>query len=172
MKLKIPEFMKQSFVILLAGVSIILVFALICIIPSNKDIARLDSEIRNTKTKIEVQEQLGPAYRALNEKLKTIDQKAVIIVPKPIEKSQLGSFNITLSRMAQKSQMTLVAVYPDTASAESGIYYASLRGKFLDFRNFLVELGALPYLSDVQEIKIQTSSGLREFNIKMKLLVA
>ena len=68
--------------------------------------------------------------------------------------------------------MTLVAVYPDNVSAESGIYYVSLRGKFLDFRNFLVELGKLPYLSDVQEIKIQTSSGLREFNLKMRLLVA
>jgi len=172
MKLKIPKFMNQSFVILLAGFVIILIFALIFIVPSNKDIKKLDSEIRNTKSKIEVQEQLGPAYRSLTEKLKLIDQKAILITPKPLEKSQLGSLNVTLTGLAQNSKMTLVAVYPDNVSAESGVYYASLRGKFLDFRNFLVELGKLPYMSDIQEIKIQTSSGLREFNIKMRLLVA
>ncbi len=172
MKLKIPKFMNRSLIIMLSGFCVILVFALVCIIPSNKDRARLDSEIKNINSRIEVQEQLGPAYRQLNEKLKMIDAKAVLIKPKPIEKNQLGSFNVTLSGLAHKSKMTLVAVYPDTASAESGVYYASLRGKFLDFRNFMVELGALPYLSEVEEIKIQTSSGLREFNIKMKLLVA
>jgi len=172
MKLKTPKFMNQSFLIMFAGLAIILVFALTFIIPSNKDIKKLDSDIKNTKSKIEVQEQLGPAYRSLTEKLKLIDKKAILIAPKPIERSQLGSLSSKFTGLAQTSNMTLVAVYPDNVSAESGIYYASLRGKFLDFRNFLVELGKLPYLSDVQEIKIQTSSGLREFNIKMRLLVA
>lgn len=172
MNLKMPKFINKTVIILLTGLSIILVFALVCIVPSNKEIAKLDSDISATKTKIEVQEQLGPAYRQLTEKLKLIDKKAVLITPKPIDRAQLGSLNLKISALAEKSRMTLVAVYPDTASTESGVYYASLRGKFLDFRNFLVELGALPYLSDVQEIKIQTSSGIREFNIKMKLLVA
>ena len=102
MKLKIPKFINQSFVILLAGLAIILIFVLIFIFPSSKDIKKLDSEIKNTKTKIEVQEQLGPAYRQLTEKLKLIDEKAILITPKPIGKNQLGYIECYINGIGSK----------------------------------------------------------------------
>lgn len=172
--MNIPKHLNQSIVILLAGISVILIFALIFILPSNRALTKLDAEIGVAKFKIDTQEKLGPLYKSLTEKLKKIDNKAVLPNIRPIARDQLGSFNSTIGNMAEKAKLKVLSVYPETSSAEGGssTYNANLRGNFSDFRIFLKELGTLPYLESVQDIRILTVSGNREFNIKIKLLVS
>lgn len=173
MNLQIPKYMNRSLLLLLAGAMIILLFALVFIIPSQRAMANLEAEIGVTKFKIETQEKLGPLYKGLTEKLNKIDKKAALPPTSPIARNKLGGFSGTISELAKKSKLVVLSVYPDTQSGDSGaVYIASIRGNFTDFRNFLVELGKLTYLEAVQEIHIHTVSGVREFNIKMKLLVS
>jgi hypothetical protein len=175
MGLNIPKYMKQSIFLLTICAGILIVFVLVFIMPSKKEMAKLDFEIGAAKFKVETQEKLDPLYRGLQEKLKKIDNKASLPPTQPIAKSQLGNFSGTVSGMAQKSKLVLLSVYPETSSSiEPGVavYNASLRGNFVDFRNFLKEIGSLPYLDKIEDIQVNTGSGVRQFNVKMKLLVA
>jgi hypothetical protein len=166
--------MNQSLILIAAGIVVLAVFALVFIVPSYRDIAKLDLEIGKAKFKIETQEKLGPLYKGLEEKLKRIDRQATLSPLQPIPKSQLSSFNGAISGIALRSKLSLLSVYPETLSTDAGstVYNVNLRGNFSDFRNFLKEVGKLTYVDSVQEIQINTGKGSREFNIKIKLLVA
>jgi len=165
--------MKQSLILLSAGVTLIVLFILFFIVPSTKQIANLDNAIGMAKLKIETQEKLGPLYKGLNEKLKKIDTKTSMVSKQPLSKTQVNSVSGVVSGMAQKTNLSLLSFYPETSvEGSSTIYYVSLRGNFIDFRNFLKQIGSLPYVDSVQEIKVNTGKGSREFNLKVKLLVA
>ncbi len=166
--------MNQSFILILAGIAVLAVFVLVFIMPSHKEITMLDMEIGKAKFKIETQEKLGPLYKGLEEKLKKIDRQATLPPSQPIPKSQINSFSGAVSGIAQRSKLSLLSVYPETLSSDavSTVYNVNLRGNFSDFRNFLKEIGKLTYVDTVQEIQINTGKGSREFNIKLKLLVA
>ncbi len=172
--MKTPKYMNQTLLLLSVGVAVIAAFVLIFIMPSQKAMAKLDLEISKTKFKIDTHEKLGPLYKGLEEKLKKIDRQATLPAAQPIAKSQLNSFSGAVSGMARKDNLSVLSVYPETMSPESGstVYNLNLRGNFLDFRNFLKDLGKLPYVDAVQEIKIITGKGSREFTVKIKLLVA
>lgn len=165
--------MKQSLILLSVGVAVIVLFILFFIVPSKRQIANLENAIGIAKFKIETQEKLGPIYKGLNEKRKKIDTKTSMVSKQPLPKKQVNSISGVVSGMAQKTKLSLLSYYPETSAEEAGtVYYISLRGNFLDFRNFLKEIGSLPYVDSVQEIKVNTGKGSREFNIKVKLLVA
>lgn len=167
--------MNQTILLLLVGIAVIAAFVLVFIMPSNRAIANLDNEIGKAKFKTETQEKVGPIYRVLGEKLKKLDKKGSLPPPQPIPRSMLNTFNSSISSIAQKSNLSLLSVYPETLSPsdkDANTYNINLRGSFTDFRNFLKDLGNLPYIDTVQEIKINTEKGSRDFNLKVKLLVA
>jgi len=43
----------------------------------------------------------------------------------------------------------------------------NLTGAFMDFRDFLVDLGTVPSLEVIEEIQIRAIEGSREFKIKI-----
>ena len=43
----------------------------------------------------------------------------------------------------------------------------NLTGAFMDFRNFLVDLGTIPSLEIIEEVQIRAIEGSREFKIRM-----
>ena len=43
----------------------------------------------------------------------------------------------------------------------------NLTGAFMDFRDFLVDLGTIPSLEVIEEIQIRAIEGSREFKIKI-----
>jgi hypothetical protein len=47
------------------------------------------------------------------------------------------------------------------------LYNAVLEGEFANFRKMLIELGALPYLDRIEEIRIQQNPDSMEFRIKI-----
>jgi len=171
--LPIPKYMKQSLILLSVGVALIVLFILFFIVPSHKQITGLDNAIGMAKLKIETQEKIGPLYKGLNDKLKKIDTKTSMVNKQPLPKAQVNTIGNVVSNMAQKTKLSLLSFYPETAAeGASAIYYISLRGNFMDFRNFLKDIGSLPYVDSVQEIRVNTGKGSREFNVKVKLLVA
>lgn len=166
--------LSQSLILVLAGVAVLIVFFLVFVMPSTREISNLDMEIAKAKFRIDTQEKLGPLYKGLEEKLKKIDRQARLTPSQPIPKIQLNNFSGAVTGIAQKSNLSLLSVYPETINSDtaSTVYNVNLRGNFTDFRNFLYEIGRLTYVDTVQEIQITTRKGSREFNVKIKLLVA
>jgi hypothetical protein len=46
-----------------------------------------------------------------------------------------------------------------------------LKGEFANFRKMLIELGALPYLDRIEEIRIQQNPDAMEFRIKIWIAI-
>ena len=168
-KLDIPE--KSLWYLIICG-GIILLFLLVVIFPINRYQANRAGEVKKMEYQIEAQKELGPIYLAL---LKTTENKNPRVLPNPpkttIPRAEVGKFQNALKTIAEKSGLRIVSSMPDlstlTSSSQFLLYNAVLKGEFANFRKMLIELGALPYLDRIEEIRIQQSPDSMEFRIKV-----
>jgi hypothetical protein len=167
--------LTQSVLIFVICAVGILAFLFLIIFPSQKNAAELDKEIDALNTRIEEQRILTPVFHSLLNRAKTAPPSAL---PSP-EKTKLthGDMN-TISKVFQdiaaRHNLTLEEVKTDVSSMmqDSGYLMMRLRlsGNFYKFRDFLVDLGSLPFLEHIEEIDIRPLKAARELDIKLWLL--
>jgi hypothetical protein len=168
-KLDIPE--KSLWYLIICG-GIILLFLLVVIFPINRYQANRAGEIKKMEYQIEAQKELGPIYLTL---LKTMENKDPRVLPNPpkttIPSAESGKFQNALKTIAEKSGLRIVSSTPDLSMLAGSppflLYNAVLEGEFANFRKMLIELGALPYLDRIEEIRIQQNPDSMEFRIKI-----
>jgi len=173
-QLKIKKLPARSSLYLLICVSGILGFILLGIYPDKNSSARLDLEINTLKAQIEAQKIFRPVYKAL---LKDVRLKDPEVLPFP-KKAKLGHDKTDtvpniFEEMGRRSNLEIVNTVPDVKSlSESpGLLAVNsfLKGNFSDFRNFLIQLGELPYLEHIEKIEIQAAQGHKEFRVRVWL---
>jgi hypothetical protein len=106
------------------------------------------------------------------------DRKESQILPLPekgkLPQSQIDTLPLAFSTAAKMSGMTLVSALPNlnalTGDAQFLSVDAILRGDFIRFRKFLIQIGGLPYVQHIEEITIQKKTDVPEF--RLKILVA
>jgi hypothetical protein len=95
---------------------------------------------------------------------KTIPEKSIDLIPS------------IFKGVARRSGTELVLVNPDftTLARDKGdiLINATVRGSFLQIRQFLVELGAVPYLQYIEELDIQQRTDNKEVKMKIWLNVS
>jgi len=168
-KLDIPE--KSLWYLIICG-GIILLFLLVVIFPVYQYQTSSANEVKKMEYQIEAQKELGPIYLTL---LKTMENKNPRVLPNPpkttIPRVESGKFQNTLKTIAEKSGLRIVSSTPDlstlTNSSPSLLYNTVLKGEFANFRKMLIELGALPYLDKIEEIRIQQNPDSMEFRVKI-----
>jgi hypothetical protein len=172
-KFDIPE--KSLWYLFICG-GIILLFLLVVIFPINRYQANRAGEIKKMEYQIEAQKELGPIYLTL---LKTMENKDPRVLPNPpkttIPRAESGKFQNALKTIAEKSGLRIVSSTPDlstlTSSSRFLLHNAVLKGEFANFRKMLIELGALPYLDRIEEIRIQQYPDSMEFRIKIWIAI-
>jgi len=167
--------LTQSVLIFVICTVGIIAFLFLIIFPSQKNSAELDKEIDSLNARIEEQRILTPVFHSLLKRAKTAPPSAL---PSP-EKTKLthGDIN-TISKVFQdiaaRHNLTLEEVKTDVSSMvqDSGYLMMRLRlsGDFYKFRDFLVDLGSLPFLGHIEEIDIRSLKTARELDIKLWLL--
>ena len=170
-KIDIPE--KSLWYLIICG-GIILLLLLVVIFPIHRYQANSAGEVKKMEYQIEAQKELGPIYLTL---LKTMENKDPRVLPNPpkttIPRAETGKFQNALKTIAEKSGLRTISLTPDlstlTNSSTSLLYNAVLKGEFANFRKMLIELGALPYLDRIEEIRIQQNPDSMEFRIKIWL---
>ena len=134
----------------------------------------MDKEIDTIERQIKEQKILFPVYENL---LKEGKFKKPGTLPYP-QKAKLGRHEteriyLIFGDKARKSNLSLVDVIPDveslSESSESLIVNLLIKGNLLDFRDFLVRLGEIPYVENIEEIKIQPTEGVKDFRLKVSL---
>ena len=166
--------LSQSLLVLVICVVGVLTFFFLILLPSQKTSAELDKEIDGLNVRIEEQRILTPVFHSLLKRAKMAPPSGL---PTP-EKAKLthGDMNTISSvfqDIAMRHNLRLEEVKTDvsTMMEDSGYLMMRLRlsGNFYKFRDFLVELGSIPFLEHIEEINIRPVKTAREFQIKLWL---
>ena len=164
----------QSIVYCLICGAGIIAFIFLIIIPSQKTSAELDGQIKKVNERIEEQRILRPVFDSLIKRAKQADTNEVPVTPG--FKTASGGINeITelLQEIARQHDLELKDISTDVASmmknSQKMMMRIILTGNFQKFREFLLDLSAIPQLEEIEEIKIQAIEGTREYNLGLRM---
>jgi len=168
---EIFETLKESFSSLLVGVIIIVIFLVIGFY-NVRSLNDLDRDVQKIKADIEEQRIMAPLYNDLIEKIKVKTKKHLPFPAKAkLPREQHEQITSIFGELAKRANLEVVSITPDVNSLAGGsgllVVNAALKGDFFNFRNYLIELGNVPYLEHLGEIQIQTIPGGREFHLKL-----
>ena len=167
---------KQSLTYIGVGVVVILLIILLGIVPLGKSLANLDARTTEVKYRIEEQQALAPFYQSLKERSGKEDMK---FLPMPAKGSlphaKISTISAVFSDAARSSGMSLVSANPQLSAMSGGAQTlpvnVTLQGSFFNFRKFLISIGGIPYVQNIEEISIQEAPNTREFRLKILLAV-
>jgi hypothetical protein len=173
MTAKIP---KQSILYLGTCLTGVLLFVLLGILPSGSALNALDQAIQDKKFAIEEQKALLPLHEALKGRVQTKRPESLPMpAPGKLETDKINTIPQTMRQIAAGNRLRMLAVVPDLAAmAEEGRRLpveVSVSGEFADFRQFLIDLNALPYIEGTREILIEQGQQGQTFKLKFFIAV-
>lgn len=154
----------------------ILIFVFLGIIPAGHSLAKLDMWINDAKSQLEGQKTLMPLFQSLQGRSEKKDSQ---VLPLPeqgkLPQTRIDTLPVTFGTAAKVSGMTLVSALPNLNALTGDAQFLSmdvvLRGNFIHFRKFLVQIGSLPYVHHIEEIAIQGKADTTEFRVKIWVAV-
>lgn len=164
----------QSLIYFLICGAGILVFVLLIIIPTQKTSAELDKDIDKLNARIDEQRILRPIFDNL---LKQIKKKGPTELPvtkkNKLARGDISRLSERLLEIARRYDLKLHDIQTDVNALENNADYLLIRihasGDFKKFRDFLVDLGNIPFLEQIEEIDIRAIENSREFKLKVWL---
>ena len=164
----------QSLIYFLICGTGILVFVLLIIIPTQKTSAELDRDIDKLNARIDEQRILRPIFDNL---LKQVKKKGPTELPltkkNKLARGDVSTISERLLEIARRFDLKLHDIQTDVNALENNADYLLIRihatGDFKRFRDFLVDLGNIPSLAQIEEIKIRAIENSREFKLKVWL---
>ncbi|MBN2283450.1 MAG: type 4a pilus biogenesis protein PilO [Deltaproteobacteria bacterium] len=172
------EYTKGTTLFLIcAALLVIVLFFFLWIAPLQDSLAVLDEEIAVAKARVDIQEKIRPLYAKLAEKAKS-DESARLPLPKKesLPKLRIESILPAFSEIAKKHDMKIESFNPviEALDQTPGRLRVdmSIVGNFFDFRELLVDMGAVPYVESIEEIQIERADTMKRINMKVWLLVS
>jgi hypothetical protein len=170
------KFPKQSIIYLTLCLSGILIFILTGILPNSRTMAELSARVADAQFRLEEQRALSPFQASLRDKS---EKKESEILPLPakgvLEQAKINTLPMTFSTAAKTSGLTLVSSNPNLNALTGDAQFLSvnvvLRGDFINLRKFLINLGGIPYVKQIEEIAIQQKPDTKEFRLKIWVAV-
>jgi hypothetical protein len=134
--------------------------------------AELDQEIDKLKDRIEQQRILRPVFDSLLERAKvknTTDLPSV--KKKKMTRGDINNISNLLQEMAVRHGLKIHDIKTDANEIMSSSGFMLMRvlatGDFLKFREFLLDLGTIPSLEQIESIKIRAIEGDREYKLRI-----
>jgi hypothetical protein len=158
---------------LLCGAGII-VFIILINIPNHQISAGLDGEIEKLNDRIEQQKILRPVFDSLLERAK---QKSPTNLPTTknaeLELTDINRVSDVLQELAGRHGLKIQEIRTDVNEMMNGTGYMLIRisatGDFMKFRGFMLDLGTIPSLEQIEELKIRAIEGDREYGLRLWL---
>jgi hypothetical protein len=162
----------QSLIYFLICGAAILFFVFLIIVPTQKTSAELDKEFVKIKDRIEEQRILKPVFDSLLKQAKKKNPTDLPAAKKAaLDRSDISKLSENLQEIAFRHGLTIQDLNTDVAALTGKGGFLQIRinltGAFMGFRDFLVDLGAIPSLEVIEEIQIRAIEGSREFKIKI-----
>ena len=167
---------KQSLLYIGLGIIVILLFIFAGIFPAKRSLAELDKQSAEVKQRIEEQQILAPFYQAIKTRVEQKDPESLPLPGKgKLALSMINTIHATFDKAARTSGVSLLSATPDLSGLggnfQSLPVNVTLRGDFFKFRQFLINLGSIPYVQHIEEITIQKVPASREFRLKVLVAV-
>jgi cell division protein FtsL len=164
----------QSLIYFLVCGTGILVFVLLIIIPTHKTSAELDRDIDKLNARIDEQRVLRPIFDNLLKQIKNKGPTDLPLTPqKKMARGDIGRISERLLEIAGRHDLKLHDIRTDVNALENNTDYLVIRlhatGDFKKFRDFLVDLGNIPSLEQIEEIDIRAVENSRAFKLKVWL---
>ena len=162
----------QSLIYFLICGAGILVFIFLIIIPTQNASSDLDKDIQKLSDQIEEQRILKPVFDSL---LKRAKKKSPTELPSTkkvkLARGDISKISEDLQEIARRHGLQLNDIKTDVNVLMSDTGYLMMRldlaGNFMQFRDFLVDLGTIPPLEQIEEIQIRATKANREFKLKI-----
>ena len=170
-KLGIPQ---KSLSYLIFGAIIIAILVLVGILPLYRYNSNQAGEIKKIKDQIEERKANVPVYLNLH---KALASKDLPVLPNPkkttISLEEAAKFQNVFRTIAGESGLRAISLTPDLSTMAGSSKFllnnAVVKGEFVNFRQMLIKLAAIPYLDKIEEINISQQSDSMEFRIKIWL---
>lgn len=167
-------FPPQSLIFFLICGAGIVVFVFFIILPSQKTAAELDSNIEELEKRIGEQRTLTPVFYSLLNKAKAEDETRLPVTQKAkMVRGNMAKVFDQIKTIAAGYNLKLEEITPDVNSLKGGskylLIYLVVTGDFFKFREFLIDLGAIPSLAHIQEMRINAIEESREIRLKIWL---
>lgn len=155
--------------------AVILVVILLLIYPDYRTLAALDKNIVHLNAKIETQKILYPLFqKMLTESNPVLPEGAAFPKEEKLTQENAERLVSVFHELAGKHRLKVVEVSPDVESTLDGSGFVLLNivagGNFFELREFLLELGGLPYLEKIEQIKLQNTETGKEVRLKIWLV--
>jgi len=162
----------QSLILFLVCGAGILAYVFLIILPTQKNSAELDKDIVKIGDRIEEQRILKPVFESLLKKVQKKEPTDLPITPKAkLDRADISKLSQGLQEMAFRHGLKIQDMNTEVSDLVGKNGYLLMRlnltGAFMDFRNFLVDLGTIPSLEIIEEVQIRAIEGSREFKIRM-----
>lgn len=164
----------QSLIYLLICCAGIVVFIVMIILPAQKSTTELDAEIIDLEARIEEQRILSPVFKSLFKRAKTKSQSGLPAqTQQKLSKDDISELTVQLQKIVKENNLQIEELAPDVNSLtdNSGFLSVNLKasGKFMDFRNLLVDLGTIPSFEMIETIDVRAMEGLRHISVRLWL---
>ena len=162
----------QSLILFLVCGAGILAYVFLIILPTQKNSAELDQEIVKIGDRIEEQRILKPVFESLLKQVQKKEPTDLPITPiAKLDRADISKLSQGLQEMAFRHGLKIQDMNTEVSDLIGKNGYLLMRlnltGAFMDFRNFLVDLGTIPSLEIIEEVQIRAIEGSREFKIRM-----
>ena len=167
-------FPAQSLIFIVMCGACIILFIFFVILPSQKTAAELDSKIEELEKRIGEQRTLTPVFYSLLNKAKAEDQTKLPITQKAkMARGDMTKIFDQIKAIAKWHDLKMEEITPDVNSLKGGSGYLLIHlvvtGDFFKFREFLIDLGAIPSLAHIEEMRISAIEESREIKLKLWL---
>jgi len=173
-KVDLPE---KSLWYLFVCAGIILLIAVAGVFPLYKLKSDRRQEVKRLENQLAAQKDLGPIYATLTQALKEKKEPALPCPQrKAVSREEAGKFPALFKTLAEKAGLRLVSITPDMSKLGDNPPYVlqvtAVRGEFHNFRKLLIELGEIPYLEKIEELKLERLTDTLELKLKIWLAVS
>ncbi|MBN2515919.1 MAG: hypothetical protein JXC33_07795 [Deltaproteobacteria bacterium] len=167
----------RTLIYLSVSIFIVVIFLLVIVYPYYQSLGTLDKEIAGMYKNAEKQKVLLPLYMKLVQKSEaSVPDKLSLPIRKSLPPNNIDLIPPLIKGIARKAGMQAVMVNPDLTTLATRkdflLIYATVRGSFFDVRNFLIELGKVPYIDHIEEIDIQQKMTDKECKLKLWFAVS
>ena len=164
----------QSLIYILTCGGGVIVFIFLIIIPNQNTSAELDLEIEKLNDRIEQQRILRPVFESLLQRAKTkqaTDLPAIKL--EKLDPSDVTKVSKVIQDMAGRYDLIIEDIRIDANEIMNDTGHMLMRvhvtGNFMKFREFLMDMGTIPSLEQIEEIIIRAIEGSREYKLKIWL---
>ena len=172
---RITEFIPtQSLIILCTCIAGIVLFVFLLILPRQDMAEDLDKSIGELEKKIGEQRTLTPVFNNILAIAKNKKKPELPITTKAkLARSDMTKIFDQIKAKARLYNLNLQEITPDVNSLKETSGYLLIRlvatGDFVNFREFLIDLGTIPSMVHTEELQIRAIEDSREIRLKIWL---